>query len=120
MYIKQRRRVIAGPSSFQRRNPTKANLAKIKAFNERVNGTNRIVLGHVVVKHGREKCALPPVNPFHKARHPSLPPADSKKNHSSRATFHTAWVQERHFAPPKAASLSPIAKLPGLLDLLGS
>jgi hypothetical protein len=52
---------------FQRLNPTKAKLAKIKTFNESVNRTNQIVLGHVVVKHGREKCALAPVNPFHKA-----------------------------------------------------
>ncbi|MGA8613150.1 MAG: hypothetical protein WB760_15910, partial [Xanthobacteraceae bacterium] len=29
--------------------------------------------------HGWEKCALAPVNPLHKARHPSLPPADSNK-----------------------------------------
>src|SRR6185369_13007139 len=41
--------------------------AKIKTFNERVYRTNWIVLGHVVVKHGWEKCALAPVNPFHKA-----------------------------------------------------
>ena len=59
--------MVAGPPFFQRLNPTKAKLTKIKTFNERVNRTNRIVLGHVVVKHGREKCALASVNPFHKA-----------------------------------------------------
>jgi hypothetical protein len=52
---------------FQRRNPTKPKLAKLKTFNESINCTNQIVLGHVVVKHGREKCALAPVYPFHKA-----------------------------------------------------
>jgi len=52
---------------FQRRNPTKAKLAKIETINESVNRANRIVLGHIVVKHGREKSALVPVNPFHKA-----------------------------------------------------
>jgi len=51
----------------QRRNPTKAKLAKIKTFNESINRTNQIVLGHVVVRQGREKCALAPINPFHKA-----------------------------------------------------
>jgi hypothetical protein len=45
----------------------KAKLAKIKTFNESVNRTNQIVLGHVVVKQRWEKCALAPVNPFHKA-----------------------------------------------------
>ena len=79
VYLEQRCRTIAGTSFFQRRNPTKAKLAKIKTFNESVNRTNQIVLGHVIVKHGREKCALAPVNPFHKAGHPSLPHADSKK-----------------------------------------
>ena len=59
--------MISGPPFFQRRNTTKAKLAKIKAFNESVNRTNQIVLSHVVVKHGREKCALAPVNSFHKA-----------------------------------------------------
>jgi len=59
--------MIAGPPLFQRRNPTKAKLAKLKTFNESINCTNQIVLGHVVVKHGREKCALAPVYPFHKA-----------------------------------------------------
>ena len=44
--------MIARPPLFQRLNPTKAKLAKIKTFNESVNRTNRIVLGHVVVKHG--------------------------------------------------------------------
>ena len=34
---------------------------------ESVNRTNQIVLGHVVVKQRWEKCALAPVNPFHKA-----------------------------------------------------
>jgi hypothetical protein len=61
--------MIAGTPFFQRRNPTKAKLAKIKTFNEAstVNRTNQIVLGHVVVQHDRERCALAPVNPFHKA-----------------------------------------------------
>ncbi len=59
--------MITGPPCFQRRNPTKAKLAKIKTINERVNRTNQIVLGHIVIKHGREKCALAPVNPLHKA-----------------------------------------------------
>ena len=54
VYLEQRRRVIAGPSFFQRRDPAKAKPAKIEAFNESVNRTNRIVIGHVVVKHGRE------------------------------------------------------------------
>ena len=67
IYLEQCRRMVAGPPFFQRLNPTKAKLIKIKTFNERVNRTNRIVLGHVVVKHGREKCALASVNPFHKA-----------------------------------------------------
>ena len=58
--------MIAGPPLFQRRNPTKAKLAKLKTFNESINCTNHIVLGHVVVKHGREKCALALVA-FHKA-----------------------------------------------------
>src|SRR6476659_8200900 len=58
IYLEQCRRMVAGPPFFQRLNPTKAKLIKIKTFNERVNRTNRIVLGHVVVKHGREKCAL--------------------------------------------------------------
>ena len=66
VYLEQRRRMIAGPSSFKRHNPTKAKLAKIKTFNESINCTNQIVLRHVVVKHGREKRALAPVNPFHK------------------------------------------------------
>jgi hypothetical protein len=67
LYLEQRRRMIGGPPFFQWRNTTKAKLAKIKAFNESVNRTNQIVFSHVVVKHGREKCALAPVNPFHKA-----------------------------------------------------
>src|SRR6478752_3921524 len=67
IYLEQCRRMVAGPPFFQRLNPTKAKLIKIKTFNERVNRTNGIVLGHVVVKHGREKCALASVNPFHKA-----------------------------------------------------
>jgi hypothetical protein len=66
VYLEQRRRMIAGPSSFKRHNPTKAKLAQIKTFNESINCTNQIVLRHVVVKHGREKRALAPVNPFHK------------------------------------------------------
>src|SRR6476619_7311312 len=67
IYLEQCRRMVAGPPFFQRLNPTKAKLIKIKTFNERVNRTNGIVLGHVVVKHGRETCALASVNPFHKA-----------------------------------------------------
>ena len=60
---------VAGfrPPLFQRHYPTKAKPAKIKTSHERVYRTNRIVLGHVVVKHGWEKCALAAVNPFHKA-----------------------------------------------------
>ncbi len=67
VYLKQRRRVIAGPSSFQRRNPTKTKLAKIKTVNNSVNRTNRIVLGHIVFKFGREQTALAPISPLHKA-----------------------------------------------------
>ena len=67
VYLEQRRRMIARTPSFQRHSPTKAKPAKIEAIDESVNRTNRIVLSHVVVKHGREKCALAPVNPFHKA-----------------------------------------------------
>jgi hypothetical protein len=67
VYLEQRRRVIAGPSSFQRRNPTKAKLAKIKTINKSVNRANRIVLGHIVFKIGWEQTALAPVNPLHKA-----------------------------------------------------
>ena len=59
--------MIARPPLFQRLNPTKAKLAKINTFNKSVNRTNQIVLGHVVVKQRWEKCALAPVNPFHKA-----------------------------------------------------
>src|SRR4029077_15241928 len=50
VYLEQGRRMIARPPLFQRLNPTKAKLAKIKTFNESVNRTNQIVLGHVVVK----------------------------------------------------------------------
>src|SRR6476646_10365071 len=67
VYLEQGPRMIARPPLFQRLNPTKAKLAKIKTFNESVNRTNQIVLGHVVVKQRWEKCALAPVNPFHKA-----------------------------------------------------
>src|SRR5271157_1019775 len=67
VYLEQRRRVIAEPSSFQRRNPTKAKLAKIKTINESVNRAYRIVLGHIVFKFGWEQTALAPVNPLHKA-----------------------------------------------------
>ena len=87
VYLEQRRRMIAWPSSLQRRNPTKAKLAKIKTFNESINRTNRIVLGHVVVQHGWEKCALAPVNPFHIAGHPSLPPAELKRIIASKRLF---------------------------------
>ena len=45
IYLEQCRRMVAGPPFFQRLNPTKAKLIKIKTFNERVNRTNRIVLG---------------------------------------------------------------------------
>ena len=47
--------MIARSPLFQRRNPTKAKLAKIDTFNESVNRTNRIFLGYVVVERGREK-----------------------------------------------------------------
>ena len=47
--------MIGGPPFFQRRNTTKAKLAKIKTFNESVNRTNQIVLSHVVVKRAQEK-----------------------------------------------------------------
>ena len=67
VYLEQRRWMIARPPLFQRRNPPKAKPAKIKTFNESVNRTNRILLGYVVVERGREKCALAPVNPLHKA-----------------------------------------------------
>src|SRR6476619_8415365 len=50
IYLEQGRRMIARPPLFQRLNPTKAKLAKIKTFNESVNRTNQIVLGPVVVK----------------------------------------------------------------------
>ena len=59
--------MIAGPPSFQRRNPTKAKLAKIKTINESVNRPNQIVLGHIVFKFGREQTALAPINPLHEA-----------------------------------------------------
>jgi hypothetical protein len=67
VYLEQRRRMIARPPLCQRHKPTKAKLAKIKTFNKCVYRTNRIVLGYVVVKHCRKKCALAPVNPLHKA-----------------------------------------------------
>ena len=38
----QRRRMIGGPPLFQRRNTTKAKLAKIKAFNESVNRRTKL------------------------------------------------------------------------------
>src|SRR5271169_1244153 len=67
VYLEKRRRVIAGPSSFQRRKPTKAKLAKIKTINESVNRANQIVLGHIVFKFGWEQAALAPINPLHEA-----------------------------------------------------
>jgi hypothetical protein len=71
--------MVARPPLFQRHNPTKAKPAKIEPIDKSVNRANRIGLGHVVVKHGWEKCALAPVNPLHIARHPPLPSADSNK-----------------------------------------
>src|SRR4029077_6566922 len=77
VYLEQRRRMIAGPPSFQRTKATKAKLAKVKTINESVNCANQIVLRHIVFKFGWEQTALAPINPFHEARHPSLPLADS-------------------------------------------
>ena len=62
--------MVAGPPFFQRLNPTKAKLIKIKTFNERVNRTKPDI------------------------RRSRLP--IQKKNHSIRATFHTAWAMNRH------------------------
>ena len=39
--------MIAGPPSFQRDKPTKAELAKIKTLNESVNRANQIILGYI-------------------------------------------------------------------------
>jgi hypothetical protein len=59
--------MIAGPTSFQRRKPTKAKLSKIKTIDESVDRTTQIVLGHIVFKFGWEQTALAPINPLHKA-----------------------------------------------------
>ena len=75
--------MIGGSPFFQRRNPTKAELAKIKTFNESINRTNQIVLGYVVVKHGREKCALAPLK--------SLPQSLTSVARSGRSGV-TVWI----------------------------
>ena len=59
--------MVAGPPRVEWLNASKAELVQIEPVDEHINRTHRIVLGHVVVKHGREKCALASVNPFHKA-----------------------------------------------------
>jgi hypothetical protein len=59
--------MIAGPPSFQRDNPTKAELAKIKTLNKSVNRANQIILGYIVLKGRWEQTALAPINPLHEA-----------------------------------------------------
>src|SRR6516225_2201561 len=48
--------MIAGPPSFQRDKPTKAELAEIKTLNESVNRANQIILGYIVLKCRWENC----------------------------------------------------------------
>ena len=59
--------MIAGPTSFQRRKPTKAKLAQIKTVDESINRANQVVLGHIFFKFGWEQTALASSNPLHEA-----------------------------------------------------
>src|SRR5262249_34385620 len=88
--------MIAGPPSFQRDKPTKAELAKIKTLNESVNRPNQIIVGYIVLKCRWEQTALAPINPPPRSLTSSAPdPPIHAQNHSIGWTFHTAWAKCR-------------------------
>ena len=111
IYLEQCRRMVAGPPFFQRLKPDQSQAyRRSRPSTNASTRTNRIVLGHVVVKHGREKCALASVNPLPQ----SLTSVDSrlpikKKINSIRATFHTAWARATDDPPRRLTRFRKIA-----------
>ena len=84
--------MIARSPFLQRLNPKKTELTKSETINKSVNRTNRIVLGHVVVKRGWENVlwlwSIPSTKPVIRRSARRI----KKTNYSIRATFHTAWA----------------------------
>jgi hypothetical protein len=82
----------------------KAQLVEIKPIHEHVDRANGVVLGHVVVEHRREQCALPAIDPFHEPRHRSLLPPTHW-----RIIAETAEAEFSHkLGPNRPPRLSPV------------
>src|SRR5437762_11769292 len=80
--------MVAGSARVEWLDADEAEHVEIEPVDEHVDRTHRSVLSHVVVEQRREQRALPAIDPLHEPSHQS-PPADSLKNHSSRAEVFT-------------------------------